>query len=246
MTDETLIINMKNNTIKPSAQDISVFSKLGHEMKVAVHGINGVASYMHNNWDSLDENVKQKNMKVIMDTSNNLRDLLEALLTRDGRTQKLEFNFQNTDIVNVAKLATTYFRDLNSSNEHIKIDFNSELAECVCIADQFWLTQLITNLLSNAVNYSEKGVITVQLRQKSDKCIISVKDEGVGIPENELNSIFKPFQGGSNQSTNEYYSTGLGLAICREIIEAHGGAINASNNETVGSTIEFFIPIKLA
>lgn len=245
MTEKVLTTNAKNNIATPSMQDIPVFSKLGHEMKVAVHGINGVSSYTYNNWNVIDEDVKKNNLKVIMDTSNNLRDLLESLLTSGDRMQKLEFSFQNIDIVNATKMATTYFQDLNAINEQIEIKFESEIKECFVSADQFWIVQLLTNLLSNAINYSANGSITVGLHKDAEKCMISVSDEGVGIPEDELDSIFEPFQSGSNESTKEYNSTGLGLAICREIVEAHGGTIHATNNELAGSTVEFSIPVKV-
>ncbi len=243
--EKILTTNVKNNTSTPTMQDISVLSKLGHEMKVAVHGINGVSSYTYNNWSVIDEDVKKNNLKVIMDTSNNLRNLLESLLTSGDRMQKLEFSFQNIDIVKAAKMATTYFQDLNAINEQIEIKFESEFEECFAPADQFWIVQLLTNLLSNAINYSASGSIIVRLRKEEEKCMISVEDEGVGIPENELDSIFEPFQSASNESTKEYNSTGLGLAICREIVEAHGGTIHAMNNKLSGSTVEFFLPVKV-
>ena len=96
----------------------------------------------------------------------------------------------------------------------------------------------------NAINYSINGIITVTLVQNSKECIISIQDEGIGILNEELDSIFTPFNRGSNKD-NTGDGTGLGLTICREIVEAHNGYIKAFNNDGVGATVEFLIPIKL-
>ena len=103
----------------------------------------------------------------------------------------------------------------------------------------------MTNLLTNSLNYSDKGTITVNIGSKiiknAEHLIISVIDEGVGIPESELASIFTPFNRSSrtNESTE---GSGLGLSICREIVQAHGGIITAMNNDKIGSTVEFSTP----
>ena len=107
--------------------------------------------------------------------------------------------------------------------------------------------QLLTNLLSNSINYSDQGTILVKFTATKvndvDSYIVSVSDEGVGIPDEELRNIFIPYNRGSvKNSYNE--GTGLGLAICQEIVEGHGGTISASNNQEIGSIVEFIIPIK--
>ena len=139
-------------------------------------------------------------------------------------------------------------QNLYVSKNEIEIKFQTELSECFSIADSFWYGQILTNLISNAVNYSKKGEITVtfsiNIINNIDYCVISVQDEGIGIPEKELDTIFQPFNRGSGE--NMYFKgTGLGLAICQEIIEAHNGTISASNNESAGATMKMSIPIKI-
>lgn len=98
------------------------------------------------------------------------------------------------------------------------------------------ITQVIDNLLSNAVKYSPPGsTIRVALATTADTCTIAVRDEGPGIPEAERDRLFKDFSRLSAKPTGGEKSTGLGLAICRKIVEAHHGTVSAHNLPDRGS-----------
>lgn len=104
--------------------------------------------------------------------------------------------------------------------------------------------QVIDNLLSNAVKYSPPGsVVRVRLQTRSDGArVISVRDQGPGIPENERDKLFKDFGRLSVRPTGGEKSTGLGLAICRKIVEAHGGSIAAENLAAGGCEFKVVLP----
>ncbi|KAB2330799.1 cell wall metabolism sensor histidine kinase WalK [Cytobacillus depressus] len=105
------------------------------------------------------------------------------------------------------------------------------------------LTQVIDNIISNALKYSpEGGKVTFRLEEQNDFVNISVSDEGVGIPKENINKIFERFYRVDKARTRKLGGTGLGLAIAKEMVEAHGGEIWATSQEGKGTTISFSLP----
>ena len=112
-------------------------------------------------------------------------------------------------------------------------------------ADPIRVCQVIRNLLGNAVKFSpEGGVICVKSEYSESNAQVAVLDEGPGVPEDELESVFDKFIQSSRTNTGAG-GTGLGLAICREIIQVHGGRIWAENRE-LGAKFTFEIPLASA
>jgi len=111
-------------------------------------------------------------------------------------------------------------------------------------ADKRRITQVLTNLVENAVNFTEKGGITIKAWEKKNCIAVSVKDTGVGIPANKMDKLFTKFFQADTSVKRRAEGTGLGLAISRGIIESHGGKINAKSVQGKGSTFYFTIPLK--
>lgn len=124
---------------------------------------------------------------------------------------------------------------------NLKIEKLSE--EIIGYFDGFVITQVISNLLSNAIKFSPKdGEIVVGLKKDAEENLVfTIKDQGIGIPEGELEEIFDAFIQSSHTKTGAG-GTGLGLAICKEIITLHKGKIWAENNINSGAIFRFSIP----
>ena len=104
------------------------------------------------------------------------------------------------------------------------------------------LTQVLTNLLSNAIKYSPRGGrVWVRLEHSQEEILLSVSDEGVGIPPDEYERIFEPFRR-SKGSRAEIPGIGLGLSVSRRIVRAHGGNIEVVSQEGTGSTFRVRLP----
>ncbi|MCC7448635.1 MAG: response regulator [Anaerolineae bacterium] len=111
-------------------------------------------------------------------------------------------------------------------------------------ADKERIRQVLSNLLSNALKYATDGTIALALRTQGNQVIFSVSDEGYGIPAEELGHIFDRFYRGQTAEHLRIRGTGLGLALCREIIQGHGGQIWAeSAGPNLGSTFSFALPL---
>jgi len=109
--------------------------------------------------------------------------------------------------------------------------------------DEDKMTQVLYNIISNALKYSpEGGQVTFSIKEKEDKMIVSVSDQGVGIPKENIGKIFDRFYRVDKARTRKLGGTGLGLAIAKEIVKAHGGAIWVTSEEGKGTKISFSLP----
>ncbi|GAB4162216.1 MAG: hypothetical protein Tsb006_0160 [Rickettsiaceae bacterium] len=226
---------------------VPILSKLSHELKTPIHGISGISSYLQDNWNEMTEEGKLKCVSAIIEASDSLTSILNSMLDNLHEEEKIKCNFARINLIETIRLAIEKCKNLYLGQNQLNIIFEPSLEVCKVDADSFWITQLLTNLLSNAIKYANCDRITIYVKTENvgerEYCIVSVQDEGVGIAEEELENIFAPFNRGS-MGRLQKESTGLGLAICREIVEAHGGRIFAKNNPDKGVTIEFSIAMQ--
>ncbi|MEH7085474.1 cell wall metabolism sensor histidine kinase WalK [Neobacillus drentensis] len=109
--------------------------------------------------------------------------------------------------------------------------------------DEDKMTQVLYNIISNALKYSpEGGQVTFSIKEMDDKIIVSISDQGVGIPKENIKNIFDRFYRVDKARTRKLGGTGLGLAIAKEMVNAHGGAIWATSEEGKGTKISFSLP----
>ena len=110
-------------------------------------------------------------------------------------------------------------------------------------ADGRLIMQVVNNLVGNALRYTPKGSrIRISASQKEGMALVCVADDGPGIPDREKEKIFDMFYSISNTGGDTVRSTGLGLSLCRSIVQAHGGAIWVRDNDPAGAVFEFTIP----
>ncbi len=136
---------------------------------------------------------------------------------------------------------------MEAARKQTRILFDERDGDPVVALDAAKIRQVMDNLLSNAVKYSPPGsCVHVALRLSPGHCAVSVRDQGPGIPENERDKLFKDFGRLSAKPTGGEMSTGLGLAICRKIVEAHQGVIVAENLPGRGCEFRVTLPISPA
>jgi signal transduction histidine kinase len=137
-----------------------------------------------------------------------------------------------------------YVANIDAAKKNTRIEFTAPAIAIHAEFDATKIQQVIDNLLSNAVKYSPPGShIAVELRSGDSYCSFGVKDQGPGIPDDERDRLFKDFGRLSVRPTGGEKSTGLGLAICRKIVEAHRGTIEAENLATGGCEFRVTLPL---
>jgi two-component system sensor histidine kinase/response regulator len=138
---------------------------------------------------------------------------------------------------------SVYLGNIEAAKKNTRLVF-APGAAAIAYLDAAKIKQVVDNLLSNAVKYSPPGsAILVELRASTTECSFAVKDQGPGIPDEERSRLFKDFSRLSAQPTGGEKSTGLGLAICRKIVEAHRGIIVAENLPGGGSEFRVTLPL---
>ena len=158
-------------------------------------------------------------------------------------SQSINLNKEVVDIDSVILNAVQDIKNQIDNNQEVRLLYDSSKEDVIFVeADKDRLAQVISNLLSNAINFTKKGTISINKEKKEEgaRCsvIISIKDTGTGIDHEILPRLFTKF------ATKSYKGTGLGLFISKRIVEAHGGDIWGKNNTdgTKGATFAISLP----
>lgn len=130
---------------------------------------------------------------------------------------------------------------LEDSPVQLELCIDENLPEMAGDAER--LIQVVINLLSNAIKFTKEGRIVCKATQKGQEIVVSVQDSGIGIPEHECNKVFERFKQIGDTLTDKPKGTGLGLPICKQIVEHHGGQIGVESVLGEGSTFFFTLPI---
>jgi GAF domain-containing protein/CheY-like chemotaxis protein len=184
-----------------------------------------------------------ENLQVVISEGERLthliNDVLDLAKIEAGR---MEWNQENVSLAEVAEraiAATTSLFEQKGIKLAKKIDNN--VPDIIGDADK--LIQVVINLFSNAAKFTEKGLVTCEVLQKENEVIVSVTDTGIGIAKEDYGAVFEQFkQVGGDTLTDKPKGTGLGLPICKEIVEHHGGRIWVDSKVGKGSTFSFAIP----
>jgi signal transduction histidine kinase len=164
-------------------------------------------------------------------------NLLQLSRAEDGR---LVLHRRPTDL---GKLATAVVERVRVGAPRHQLICSEQEAEHVALVDPEQMEQVLSNLLSNAIKYSpDGGPIVVTLAWQGEELILSVSDQGIGIPEEEQERIFERFYRVDDAIGRKVSGAGLGLAVCRAVVEAHGGKIRVASRLGMGSTFYVSLP----
>ena len=219
-------------------------SNMSHELRTPIHAILSYSNFGAKKSSVSDEKRKSYFIKIHKSGSNLLELLNDLLDLSKLESGKMEFYLEAH---NVKKLLDDCIDELAPliSTKKVNININLQREELIAECDRTSLSQVIRNLLSNAIKFTaENTTINISIRQNEEQSIVfSIQDEGIGIPDDELESVFDKFIQ-SSKTKNGSGGTGLGLSICSQIMEAHHGTIWAEKNCTVGAKFIFELPLK--
>jgi PAS domain S-box-containing protein len=169
-----------------------------------------------------------------------INDVLDFQKLESGKTV---FNIQPNDINAVAKeVSETMLSVAERKGLELKLDFEQNLPQVQFDRDK--IIQVLTNLVNNAIKFTEKGSICVQISREDNFIKVSVKDSGIGIKDEDMPRMFTRFEQLDTGMTRKTGGTGLGLSISKEIIEKHNGKIWAESEFGKGTAFHFILPIK--
>jgi signal transduction histidine kinase len=191
----------------------------------------------------LDADRLHRSLATIDDAADRLAALVDDLLDVSRiRTGHLPLRLATVDLVATLREVTDRYRDHVGDQHSLAIELPDGPINVEVDVDR--LEQVVTNLLSNAVKYSPSGgVVQLTLVGGDGGVLVQVTDSGIGLPTDSLEAIFQPFGRAPNATRRSLPGMGLGLYICRTLVERHGGRIWAtSGGENAGTTFGFWLP----
>ncbi len=218
------------------------FSIIAHDLRNPFHAIIGFSELLSKEYYTMDDQQKIGLLELINVSSESAFNLLENLLQwARTQTDKIKFNPENIDIAEIAR-STINFLSITAEKKRIKLKNKIE-NHTVVYADRNMITTVMRNLISNAVKFTQNdGEVKVNASEKEDMIEICVTDNGVGMNKETLGKLFRIDTYHSTSGTSGESGTGLGLIICKEFIEKHGGKIKVVSEEKKGSTFSFTLP----
>jgi signal transduction histidine kinase len=213
-------------------------SVISHELQTPIAIIKGYASTLARSDAVLHPEALHTRLKAIEEEADRLNKLVGNLLYA-SRIQAggLQMDVTPLDLAPLIERVAERLR-VKNPEAAIALDLPAHLP--TVLADRERIEEVLQNLLDNAIKYSPgKARITVSCRATSDEVVVSISDQGMGISLREQSEIFERFQRAGNSKSSAIQGAGLGLYICRAIVEAHGGRIWVESTLHSGSTFSF-------
>lgn len=230
-------LRRKTERLKKSNEKLEEFSRgISHDLKAPLQTLEG---YSHILTEDYEEELDQdgiRALEALSDTTQRLRDRIESLLTYSSINME-EDRFEE---IKLSGLIKELEQDLRYTLEGVNLVVPDDLP--VVYGNETLLTELFSNLITNAVKYNDKESPRVEIgwKENSERYVVWVRDNGQGIKERYLEKIFKVFEKLNPRDNPE--GTGIGLAVCKRIVEEHHGEIWAESEPGQGTTFYFTLP----
>jgi signal transduction histidine kinase len=231
---ETLYEQLKNT----NETQIQFIKETAHEIRNPIQSILGLAEVMLSN-KNLDAGHIEDLVRIIIKNAKKIKFLTDNILEAARiDSQLLTLNKEEFDLVELVK---DLLKELKNQIIGKKINLILKCKEdsILLVADKLRLNQVFLNIINNAINIVQEGeiIVSLEIQDNNNTVLVRIIDNGPGIPSNIKDKLFTKFVTGSKSGT------GLGLYICKNIIEKHGGKIWAENNKNKGANFNFTVPI---
>lgn len=228
----------KLNKIK--SEFVSVVS---HELRTPLTAIKSFAEILKDDIEELDIEMQKHFLTIINDESDRLGRLINDLLDLQKMDSgKMVWKDAPIDLARLLKNSVEFFSPAYR-DKNLQLQLKLQQQECLLDLDADRIRQLIANLLSNALKFTEHGGVTVTMATTADEVKVSVTDTGLGIPDDSLEKVFESFHQVDSSETRKIGGSGLGLTICKEIVEHYQGRIWVESRLGEGSSFSFVLPL---
>lgn len=229
--------------LKATRTKSQFLANMSHEIRTPINGVIGISHLL----SQTDLDQKQKDYLAKIDNSAKsllgiINDILDFSKIEAGKLtiEKVEFDLMQTidEVVSTLKI--------NADDKGLKININyADDIGRVFIGDSFRLSQILTNLLGNAIKFTNNGDIDISVSRINKSMLrFEVKDSGIGLSEKEKKRLFASFSQADSSTTRKYGGTGLGLAISKQLVELMDGRIWVESEKGIGSSFIFEIKLK--
>jgi signal transduction histidine kinase len=234
-------VRQKERAVRSDKLKSAFLANMSHEIRTPMNAIVGFSGLIE---DENDEALRSQYVNIIKNSSDSLLKLIDDIIDLSkieaGDLQLIQADFSIQTMFN--ELESIYRLELNKKNKHaVALQFDLPSSDFILQADPFRVRQVLMNLINNAIKFTDKGHIQVACEKKNGELVFSVKDTGVGIPENDQIKIFERFTKFDYHGMNNEGS-GIGLSIVEKIIHLLKGKIWLESTLDQGTTFYFTLP----
>ncbi len=239
-----LLLLQKEELKQSNTAKNRMFMVIGHDLRGPVWNLRALIELLKEEQDSFADEETKKNFSALSRAVQSVSDLLENLLywakSQDG---KIIFKPGPTDLKYLTTKSLEPYRTW-AETKNISINFQTDMTTTMVNADENMIQTVIRNLLSNAIKYSfEHGNINVKLTETGQHCRFSIKDNGMGIKQEQIDLIFSNDVTHTTQGTGNEMGSGIGLGLCRDFISRHGSDIHVESVLNKGTHFYFDLPL---
>jgi signal transduction histidine kinase/CheY-like chemotaxis protein len=215
---------------------------MGHEIRTPLNGVLGIAQVMSK--DALSDRQRDR-LNIIQGSGESLLSILNDLLDFSKiEAGKLEFEHREFGLRHAVGAVVATFTAAAAAKS-VKFGLIMEAAaEGLYLGDEIRLRQVLYNLISNAVKFTERGEVMVTISYRDGNIGFSVRDTGIGIPPDRVSTLFDKFIQADSSTTRRYGGTGLGLAIVQQLVHLMGGTLDVQSEVGQGSTFTASLPLQ--
>jgi len=218
-------------------------ANVSHELRTPMNAIIGYSKLMLDGLDGELNAQQEADLQRVTTAADNLLGLINGLLDLSKiEAGRMEINVEDVDVLPIVEDVVALVRPQSDSKDLVvTADIPVDLP--TILADRARFRQVLVNLMSNAVKFTDKGAVTVSATSAEGWVTVSVADTGIGISSEAQAYIFDEFRQADASTTRRYGGTGLGLAISKRLVALHGGRIWVESGANGGATFSFTMPV---
>lgn len=221
-----------------------ILNNVNHELRLPVGNVMNFAQMLSEGLEKYSTEHLKMLLDEVLHNSNRLSSMILNMLDLAMlEAKKIELKKQTVNLSEMIYERVKNCSAIYLQEKSINFEMNIE-PEIFVFVDPNYIRQTIDNLVINAINYSNKGIITIDLYRTNENTIeLIIKDQGIGIPKHELYDIFTPFKM-SSKTESKAQGRGVGLALCKAAIEAHNGTITVESDGITGASFTVSLPLR--
>ncbi len=237
---EDELIAAKENAEEMNRLKTYFLSNISHELRTPMSGILGFSEIL----SSEAENESLREMAALINSNaKRLNETLDSLLDLSIlESKKLKLDFYPVALNKIMTTCVERFSK-DAKDKSLQINFHPSNENLFVRSEPKMLVKLFSNVVDNAVKYSENGEINIIVKSLNGNCEVNISDEGIGIQPDQLEKIFEPFRQGSEGFTRKFEGTGLGLTITKKFVDILGGILKIKSKPQTGTTVTIRLPL---